>query len=250
MSSTKIRALVTGAARGIGLATARLLGKRYDLVLLDVDTDALEAAGGELAASTPASISLVTGDLSAPDGATEIWRQVCADGPPPQVLVHNAGITRDALVHKMAEDDFRLVIRVNLLAPIRLTELALPALRKSGWGRVVFLSSRAYLGNVGQANYSASKGGVVGYARSMALRFGKDGITFNCVAPGLIRTRLTDAIPPEIRRKFIDAIPVGRIGQPEDVAGEIAWLCSEEAGFITGQVRHVCGGRSYAGPIK
>lgn len=242
------KALVTGAARGIGLEIARQLGRDHDLVLLDIDEQALREAQDSLK-GVKGSLTLVRADISREEECQRAWQEACAEGPP-LVLVNNAGITRDAMVHKMEEAAFRQVIAINLLASIYLTELAVDAMTGAGFGRVVYLSSRAYLGNVGQANYASSKGGVVGYARSMALRHGPAGITFNCVAPGLIRTRLTDAIPDQIRQKFIDAIPVARIGQPEDIAGEVAWLCSEQAGFITGQVRHVCGGRSYAGPIK
>jgi 3-oxoacyl-[acyl-carrier protein] reductase len=155
------------------------------------------------------------------------------------VIVHCAGVLRDGLVGKLTEDDVRFVLGVNLTSALRLTDAALPHLRRSGSGRVVSISSRAWLGVRGSSNYSASKGGLVGMTRALALAEGANGITANAVAPGFIATPLS----AHLSERVIAGIPVGRAGTPRDVARAVAFFASADAGYVTGQTLLVCGGR-------
>ncbi len=228
--------IVTGAARGIGLAIAERLAAALDrLVLVDLSpalADAalhIEALGVEV---TPVQADLTSEEgVAAVAGAVE---EVTA-------LVNNAGITRDARLVNMEEDAFRAVLDVNLGAPYRLVR-ALKG-RWSEGASVVNIASRAYLGNFGQFNYSMSKGGIVGLTRALALELAP-GVRANAVAPGLTATDMVDTIPPAVIERMIAAIPLGRMGQPAEIADVVAWLCSPQSSYVTGQVVVVGGGRS------
>jgi NAD(P)-dependent dehydrogenase (short-subunit alcohol dehydrogenase family) len=227
-------AIVTGAAGGLGGAIARrLAGAGHDLLLVDLDPKVEEVAASQGARA-------VVADLTTPDGVDAV---VEAAGARVGVLVNNAGITRDARVTKMEEAAFAAVIEVNLVAAMRLT-LALEQ-RFADGASIVNLSSRASLGNFGQANYSASKAGLVGFGRALAQRWAPR-VRVNAVAPSLVDTPMTQAMPPDILAKLVERIPAGRIGTPDDVAGTVAFLASPEAAYITGQVLLLCGGRSLA----
>ena len=215
-----MRAVVTGAARGIGKAVAdRLDGDGYDVLRVDL-------AEGFIADVT-----------SAEDRA----RIVAAAGPV-DVLVNNAGITRDARIVKMTEEQFLAVIRVNLGAAYELTR----ALILNDGASVVSLASRAYLGNFGQFNYSASKGGLVGMTRALALELAPRGIRVNAIAPSLTASEMTRAMPEKVLDKMIASIPLGRQAEPEEIAETIAALASPATAYVTGQVLVACGGRSLA----
>jgi 3-oxoacyl-[acyl-carrier protein] reductase len=215
-----VRAVVTGAARGIGKAVAdRLDGDGYDVLRVDL-------AEGFLADVT-----------SAEDRA----RIVAAAGPV-DVLVNNAGITRDARIVKMTEEQFLSVIRVNLGAAYELTR----ALTLNDGASVVSLASRAYLGNFGQFNYSASKGGLVGMTRALALELAPRGVRVNAIAPSLTASEMTRAMPEKVLDKMIASIPLGRQAEPEEIAETIAALASPATAYVTGQVLVACGGRSLA----
>jgi 3-oxoacyl-[acyl-carrier protein] reductase len=230
-------ALVTGAARGIGqVIGARLHADGHGLVLVDRD-EAVNDVAQQLGATA------VQADLTTVDGREAVLAAVQDLGGGLDVLVNNAGITRDGLVGRLAVDDVRAVLRVNLGAVYEVTELLAPVLRPGG--AVVSMSSRSYLGNVGQFNYAASKGGVVGLTRAFALQFAPD-VRVNAVAPGFINTDMTAAVPEHVRARVVDAIPFGRAGEPEEVAEAVSWLASTKASYVTGQVLFVCGGRSYA----
>ncbi|MDA0170585.1 SDR family oxidoreductase [Solirubrobacter taibaiensis] len=215
-----MRAVVTGAARGIGKAVAdRLDGDGYDVLRVDL-------ADGFIADVT-----------SAEDRA----RVVEAAGPV-DVLVNNAGITRDARIVKMTEEQFLAVIRVNLGAAYELTR----ALTLNDGASVVSLASRAYLGNFGQFNYSASKGGLVGMTRALALELAPRGVRVNAIAPSLTASEMTRAMPENVLDKMIASIPLGRQAEPEEIAETIAALASPATAYVTGQVLVACGGRSLA----
>jgi 3-oxoacyl-[acyl-carrier protein] reductase len=227
-------AIVTGAAGGLGGRIGeRLAAAGHELVLVDLDLRVEEVAAAQGA-------RWVVADLTKAEGVEKV---VEAAGAEVGVLVNNAGITRDARAVKMTEDAFAAVIEINLTAAIRLT-LALEQSYVEG-AAVVNLSSRASLGNFGQANYSASKAGLVGFGRALAQRWAPR-VRVNAVAPSLVDTPMTQAMPPEVLAKLVAKIPAGRIGTPDDVAGVVAFLASADAAYITGQVIYVCGGRTVA----
>jgi NAD(P)-dependent dehydrogenase (short-subunit alcohol dehydrogenase family) len=224
--------IVTGAAGGLGGRIGkRLQADGHDLLLVDLDPAVEEVAAGLGAAA-------VVADLTKAEGVEAV---AAATGEGVAVLVNNAGITRDARVPKMKESAFAAVIEINLVAAMRLT-LALERRFLDG-AAVINMSSRASLGNFGQANYSASKSGLVGFSRALALRWAPR-VRVNAVAPSLVDTPMTQAMPPEVLAKLVAKIPAGRIGSPDDVAGTVAFLASADAAYITGQLLLACGGRS------
>lgn len=234
-------AVVTGAAGGLGAAIARRLGEDgYDLLLVDL-APAVAAAAADLTRGGISARACVA-DLTSPAGVAQVVAAAEEAGEV-GVLVNNAGITRDGRAGKIAEADFAAVVEVNLVGAMRLA-LALEPLLADG-SAVVNLSSRASLGNFGQANYSASKSGLVGFGRALAQRWAPR-VRVNAVAPSLVDTPMTQAMPPEVLEKMVARIPAGRIGTPADVAGIVAFLASPEAAYVTGQVLFACGGRSVA----
>ncbi|MFA3878005.1 SDR family oxidoreductase [Streptomyces sp. MMCC 100] len=228
-------AVVTGAARGIGRAVAERLATRHSLLLVDMSPAVHETAARLGAAA-------VRADVTEPEGIAAIVAAVDGASEAPALLVNNAGITRDALIHKMEEADFRAVVRVNLGGTYALTEAL--ASRIVDGGSVVNLSSRAQLGNVGQFNYAVSKTGVVGCTRAFALAHAPR-LRVNAVAPGFVESEMTGAMPAHVRERVVNGVPLSRAGQPQDIAEAVAWLGSKEAGYVTGQVLYVCGGRSF-----
>jgi NAD(P)-dependent dehydrogenase (short-subunit alcohol dehydrogenase family) len=227
-------AIVTGAAGGLGGRIGeRLAAAGHELLLVDLDPSVEEVAAAAAARS-------VVADLTKAEGVEGV---LAAAGDDVAVLVNNAGITRDARATKMEESDFAAVIEINLVAAMRLT-LALEPRYRDG-AAVINMSSRASLGNFGQANYSASKSGLVGFGRALAQRWAPR-VRVNALAPSLVDTPMTQAMPPEVLEKMVARIPAGRIGSPDDVAGIVAFLASPEAAYITGQVLFACGGRSVA----
>jgi NAD(P)-dependent dehydrogenase (short-subunit alcohol dehydrogenase family) len=236
-------ALVTGAAGGLGARIAQeLAAEGHDLLLIDLD-GAVAQSAERLAAESGRRVLACVADLTTDAGAEAVMHSVRATGEGVAVLVNNAGITRDARIGDLAEADFAAVIAVNLVAAIRLS-LALEELFIEG-AAVVNMSSRASLGNFGQANYVASKSGLVGATRALALRWAPR-VRVNAVAPSLIDTPMTQAMPERVLEKLVSKIPAGRIGRPEDVAAIVAFLVSPAADYITGQTVVACGGRSIA----
>ena len=225
--------VVTGAARGIGLAIAEKVASTGPITVIGVDI------APELALSE--DITPVQVDLTSPDGPSVVRETVQAAGVPLIGLVNNAGITRDARLVNMTEKDFAAVLEVNLGAAYRLSSELAPSM--SDGGAIVNIASRAYLGNFGQFNYSMSKGAVVGLTRALALSLAP-GIRVNAVAPGLISSEMSLAIPEEIRDKMVAAIPLHRMGTPEEVANTVWWLLTPLSSYITGEVIVVGGGRS------
>ncbi len=242
-------AIVTGAARGIGAATAhRLAADGMAVAVLDLDpatcagtVDAITAAGGRAFA--------VGADVSQADQVEAAVGKVAAELGPPAVLVNNAGVIRDNLLFKMTENDWDTVLGVHLRGAFLMSRAAQKHMVDQRFGRIVNLSSSSALGNRGQVNYSAAKAGLQGFTKSLAVELGQFGITANAVAPGFIVTDMTAATAARIGVPFDDfqtaaagQIPVRRVGQPEDVAHVISFLCSEGAGFVSGQVIYVAGG--------
>jgi 3-oxoacyl-[acyl-carrier protein] reductase len=228
-----VTAIVTGGAGAIGQAVAaRLAADGCRVLLVDV-SDGVEDA----AARVPGAEACVA-DVTAPDAADRIAE---AAEEPPSLLVNNAGITRDGRAENLTEEEFRAVIRVNLVAPLRLA-LGLAG-RLADGGAIVNMASRAAFGNFGQANYVASKSGLIGATRALAMQLAPR-LRVNAVAPGLIDTPMTAAMPPKVYDKLVGRVPAGRAGRPEEVADAVAFLAG--ADYVTGQVLVVCGGRSVA----
>jgi 3-oxoacyl-[acyl-carrier protein] reductase len=230
--------VVTGAARGIGASIATRLAAEVDhLVLVDLAPE-LAGTADEIAARE-VGVSPVQVDLTTDAGIEAVVGAL--DGRSVDALVNNAGITRDARLVNMTPEDFRAVLDVNLGVPHRLVR-ALEGRFAEGAG-IVNIASRAYLGNFGQFNYSMSKGGLVGLTRALAIELAPR-VHVNAAAPGLIATEMAMGIPEEIRNKMVDAIPMKRMGDPEDVAELVAFLASRRSGYITGHVHVIGGGRS------
>jgi 3-oxoacyl-[acyl-carrier protein] reductase len=235
-------ALVTGASGAIGRACAVALAGQGARVVVAYGSDeqgAQETA--DLVKAAGAEPVVAQADLRDPGAAKELVAAAGEAGV--DILVNNAGLTRDGLVLRMRDDDFTGVLEVNLVAAFRCTREALRGMLRRRWGRVVSISSVVGLvGNPGQANYAASKAGLIGLTMSVAREVAARGITVNAVAPGYIPSKLTDAMSEEARQATLGQIPVGRLGTPEEVAAAVRFLAGEEAGYITGQVLAVDGG--------
>ena len=229
-------ALVTGAARGIGLEIARRLTRTHDTLAIVDMTDQLADAALELE-TYGVGVIPIQADLTTSEGIEAVGRAVDSV----DALVNNAGITRDARLVNMTEDAFTSVIDVNLGAPLQLIDALAP--RMSDGSSIVNIASRAYLGNFGQFNYSMSKGGIVGLTRAKAIEMAPT-TRVNAVAPGLTNTEMVKTIPDDVLDRMIDAIPLARMGEPSEIADLVAYLCSPESSYITGQVVVIGGGRS------
>ncbi len=233
-------ALVTGASGGIGGAIARSLHAQGATVgLSGRNEEALNALAGELgenAHALPASLD----DAEAAAGLVKAAEQAMGSV---EILVNNAGLTRDMLAMRMSDEDWAAVIEVNLTASFRLSRAVLRGMMKARWGRIVNITSVVgATGNPGQSNYVASKAGLTGMSKALAAEVASRGITVNCVAPGFISTAMTDALSDDQKSALQGRIPAGRFGEPNDVAGCVAFLACDEAGYVTGQTLHVNGG--------
>jgi 3-oxoacyl-[acyl-carrier protein] reductase len=246
---TQKTAIVTGAARGIGAGTAiRLASDGMAVAVLDLNeadcaatVKEIENAGGRALA--------VGADVSKTDEVNAAVERVAAELGEPTVLVNNAGITRDALLFKMTDEDWDAVINVNLRGAFLMTRAVQKYMTEHKWGRIVNISSSSALGNRGQANYSATKAGLEGFTKTLAKELGKFGITANAVAPHFIATDMTMAMAGKLKMSFEDLvetykkeIPVARVGEPADVAHAVSFLVSEGSSFVSGQVIYVAGG--------
>jgi 3-oxoacyl-[acyl-carrier protein] reductase len=234
-------ALVTGASGGLGNVIAKALhAQGAKIVLSGTKTDALKKLQSELGERS----FIAPANLADPAAPAVLLKEAEAQlGGGIDILINNAGLTRDGLALRMKDEDWDAVINVNLSAAFRLTRAALKGMMSRRWGRVINITSIVGVtGNPGQANYAASKAGLIGLTKSLAGEMAARGITANCIAPGFITTAMTDALTEEQKQRLLPNIPVGYIGEPKDVSSAVVFLASEEARYITGQTLHVNGG--------
>ena len=233
-------ALVTGASGGIGDGIARALHAQGAVVVLSgTRRDALDALAGALGERA----HVCAADLRQPGSADALVSAAEAAAGPLSVLVNNAGLTRDMLALRMKDEDWQSVLDVDLSAPFRLARAAMRGMLKRRAGRIIQISSVVgATGNAGQANYAAAKAGLVGMSKAVAQEVGSRGVTVNVVAPGFVDTPMTGALNEAQRGKLLEAIPLGRMGTPADVAAAVVYLASDEAGWVTGATLHVNGG--------
>jgi len=236
-------AVVTGASRGIGRAIALRLGQAGHTVVGTATTQA--GADAISAGLAEAGLKGAGKVLDVADGASiEVFIKAVADEfGAPAILVNNAGITRDNLLMRMKDEEWDAIIQTNLSSVYRLSKAVLRGMTKARYGRIVNITSVVVAtGNAGQANYAAAKAGVIGFTKSLAKEVGSRNITVNAVAPGFIDTDMTRALPEEHKKSLLGQIPLGRLGGPEEIAGAVAFLCSSDGSYITGETLHVNGG--------
>ncbi len=233
-------ALVTGGATGIGAGTSKTLKEAgYDVVatniVLDDTTKAFEDETG---------IKVYAWDVGDAAACAEGVAKVAADyGRPIEVLVNNAGLARDAMMHKLSEENWDLVMKTDLYSVFNMSKAVIGPMRDNKFGRIVSVSSiNGLAGQMGQTNYSAAKAGIIGFTKALARESAFKGITVNAIAPGYISTSMMDAVPPEVLKGIIATIPVGRLGEVQEIADAIKFLVAESSGFITGETLSVNGG--------
>jgi 3-oxoacyl-[acyl-carrier protein] reductase len=233
-------ALVTGATGGIGASIARTLhGAGANLVISGTRQPALDSLLEELGERAVA----IPCNLSDADDVNTLIKSAEEAAGPVDILINNAGMTKDGLAMRMNDDDWESVLAVDLSAAFRLSRAALRPMLKARWGRIINITSVVgHTGNPGQANYAAAKAGLGGMTRSLAAETAARGVTVNCVAPGFIQTAMTDALNEKQKAAILERIPAGKMGTPEDVAAAVLYLASDAGGYITGQSIHVNGG--------
>ncbi|SBW12480.1 3-oxoacyl-(acyl-carrier-protein) reductase [uncultured Alphaproteobacteria bacterium] len=233
-------ALVTGASGGIGSAIAKALAARGATVVLSgTRKDALDAVAAEIGDKA----IVIAANLSDPAETDRLIADAEKAMGRIDILVNNAGLTRDGLAMRMKDEDWQTVLDVNLTAAFRLTRAAMRGMMKRRFGRVIGISSVVGVtGNPGQANYAASKAGLIGMTKALAQELAARNITVNCVAPGMIATPMTDVLTEDQRQRMFASIPAGRFGTSEDVAAAVVYLAADEAAYVTGQTLHVNGG--------
>ncbi|MFA6279982.1 MAG: 3-oxoacyl-[acyl-carrier-protein] reductase [Bdellovibrionales bacterium] len=236
-------ALVTGAAGGLGTVIAKMLvAQGARVALTDIRPEGIEALQAELGGAAHAVT--IVGNLTDPAVPPTLIKEAEEKlGGGVDILINNAGLTRDGLAMRMKDEDWDLVMNVNLSSAFRLSRAALKGMMTRRWGRIINMASVVgVMGNAGQANYAASKGGLIAMSKSLAQEMAPRGVTVNCVAPGFIVTAMTDKLNDEQKNKMLANIPLGYLGEPKDVAASIVFLASEEARYITGQTIHINGG--------
>jgi acetoacetyl-CoA reductase len=239
------RALVTGGTRGIGAAIAlKLKSAGYDVAANYAGNDEVAKAF-----SDQTGIPAFKWDVGDYDACVAGLAAVAdAQGGPLEILVNNAGITRDGMFHKMTPDQWNEVIRVDLTSLFNMTRPVIDGMREAGWGRIVNISSiNGQKGQMGQVNYSAAKAGVIGFTKALAQETARKGVTVNCVAPGYIDTDMVAAVPENVLQGIIAGIPVNRLGKAGEIGAAVAYLCSDDAGFVTGATLSANGGQYVCG---
>jgi 3-oxoacyl-[acyl-carrier protein] reductase len=236
-------AVITGSAQGIGYATAEVFAAEgAKVVVVDVNAELAVKSAAALAAGKDTAIGFAC-DVTKYDQVETVVKAVVEKWGKIDILVNNAGITRDNLMMRMSEADWDLVLNVNLKGAFNFTKACIRPMMKAHYGRIVNIASViGQEGNAGQVNYAASKGGLIAMTKSVAREFASRQITANAVAPGFIHTRMTDVVPEEYKKKLIEKVPLGRMGEPIDVAKAVLFLSSDESSYITGNVLNVNGG--------
>lgn len=234
-------AIVTGAGRGLGKGIAKkLAAEGAKVVVADIIDDAVKTAE-EIKSAGDEAVSFKV-DISNPEDVKALFDFTLQTYGTLDIMVNNAGINRDAMLHKMTLEQWDLVIKVNLTGTFLCTQHAAQIMREKEKGTIINISSASWLGNIGQANYAASKAGVVGLTKTASRELAKKGVTCNAICPGFIDTDMTRGVPDKVWDIMISKIPMGRAGQPSDVANMVAFLASDEANYITGEVINVGGG--------
>lgn len=233
-------ALITGASGAIGAAIARVLSAQgAQLVLSGTRKEALHT----LAVSLPSPSLILPCALHNPEEVVTLWERAEAETGSVDILINNAGVTHDALMMRMKDDDWYKVIQVNLTASFMLCRSAVKSMMKRRYGRIINMASVVgFTGNAGQTNYTASKAGLVGLSKSLAQEVASRGITVNCVAPGFIASPMTDVLTDPQKKTILEKVPAGHMGTPEDIASGVLFLASEASKYITGQTLHINGG--------
>ncbi len=241
-------AVVTGSGQGIGEGIARkLAGAGAKVVVNDVAAERADAVAASISAGGGGAVGQAA-DVGTAEGAEALIGRAVSEFGRIDIVVNNAGIARDAWLAKISEEDWDETLRVNLKAQFLCCRAAVPHMMEQQYGRIVNISSRAWLGGPGQASYSASKGGVVSLTRTLALELARFQVTVNCIAPAIVDTPLFQSLKDEVRERLIKSIPLGRVGTPDDIGQAVLSFACDEASYVTGQVLYVCGGRSLASP--
>lgn len=234
---------VTGAAQGLGAAMARrfLEDGADGVAMLDLNQEVLEVTTALLDPAGTRTLAIVC-NVAQPQSVEKAFEQIRECFGRVDILINNAGITRDALAHKMTVEQFESVVQVSLNGAFYCVQQVIGGMRERGWGRIISLSSLAARGNVGQVNYSAAKAGIIGLTKTLSIELASKNITVNCIAPGLINTDIIKTVPEKQKEMFLKNIPMHRLGEPVEVVNLAAFLASDEAAYISGQCIKIAGG--------
>jgi len=237
-------AVITGSGQGIGAGIAAVLGAAGARIVVN-DLDPYRVDGTRIELETAGiAVTGVTSDVSTAAGAAALIAGALDAFGRIDILVNNAGIARDGWLVKMSEEDWDDVLRVNLKSQFLCARAAAPPMMEQKSGRIINISSRAWLGGPGQANYAASKGAVISLTRTLALEMARYGITANCIAPALVDTPLFRGLAEDVQERLVKTIPAGRVGTPTDIGNAVLFFAADESSYVTGQTLYVCGGRS------